>query len=197
MALTYSISRESAASYLWVSTRTVDRYVKSGKLSYKKIANKVILAKEEVEELKNEFGMIQQDEYQTEIVSDNSKPAGRGIQPMSTHTANTASIRQIDQKMDKFFDLLKEKDTSIENKNQMIFILQQKLGELEGKLKHMIALPEYHEEKAQLIKEKDILEQKVKELHRGYSNEKRKNTIYIIVMWAIICAAVILMFLKQ
>jgi excisionase family DNA binding protein len=59
--LTYSISRESAASYLGVSTRTIDRYVKSGKLSYKKVANKVILAKEQVDELKDEFAMLHQD----------------------------------------------------------------------------------------------------------------------------------------
>lgn len=101
---------------------------------------------------------------------------------MSTHNASSASLRQIDQKMDKFFDLLREKDSSIEGKNQMIFILQQKLGELEGKLKNMIALPAYHEEKAQLIKEKEILEQKVKELHKNYTGEKRKNTITIVIM---------------
>jgi excisionase family DNA binding protein len=67
--LSYSISREAAASYLNVSTRTIDRYVKSGKLSYKKIANKVILAKEQVDELKEEFAMIQQDSYQSEVIS--------------------------------------------------------------------------------------------------------------------------------
>ena len=44
----YSITREKAAIELGVSTRTVDRYVKSGKLSYKKIANKVIIEKEEI-----------------------------------------------------------------------------------------------------------------------------------------------------
>ena len=52
---TYWITREKAAIELWVSTRTIDRYVKGGKLSYKKVANKVLLAKEEIENLKNEF----------------------------------------------------------------------------------------------------------------------------------------------
>jgi len=67
--LSYSISRENAATYLGISTRTIDRYVKSGKLSYKKIANKVILAKEQVEDLKKEFAMLRQDAFQSEIMS--------------------------------------------------------------------------------------------------------------------------------
>lgn len=200
--LTYSISREAAASYLGVSTRTIDRYVKSGKLSYKKVANKVILAKEQVDELKEEFAMLHQDWYQTEVVSAGSDristvSESTAVQPMSSHNANNATIRQLDQKMDKFFDLIRDKDVNIEEKNKMIFMLQQKLGEMEGKLKHMIALPAYHEEKQQLIHEKERLEEKVKELHKGYQSEKRKNTVYIVVMLALICAAVVMIFLKK
>jgi excisionase family DNA binding protein len=48
MTKTYNITRESAAKLLNISTRTIDRYIKSGKLSYKKVANKVLLAKEEI-----------------------------------------------------------------------------------------------------------------------------------------------------
>lgn len=198
--LTYSISREAAASYLGVSTRTIDRYVKSGKLSYKKVANKVILAKEQVDELKEEFAMLHQDWYQTEVVSGDDRATvseSTAVQPMSSHNANNATIRQLDQKMDKFFDLIREKDGNIEDKNKMIFVLQQKLGEMEGRLKHMIALPEYHEEKQQLIHDKEKLEQKVRDLHKGYQSEKRKNTVYIAIMLALICAAVVMIFLKK
>ncbi len=116
---------------------------------------------------------------------------------MSSHNANNASLRQLDQKMDKFFELVREKDGHIEDKNKMIFVLQQKLGELEGRLKHMIALPAYHEEKQNLLHEKEKLEQKVKELHKGYQSEKRKNTVYIAIMLALICAAIVMIFLKK
>ena len=200
--LTYSISREAAASYLGVSTRTIDRYVKSGKLSYKKVANKVILAKEQVDELKEEFAMLHQDGYQTEVVSASSDRGSTisdstAVQPMSSHNANNATIRQLDQKMDKFFDLIREKDVNIEDKNKMIFVLQQKLGEMEWRLKHMIALPAYHEEKQQLLHDKEKLEQKVRELHKWFQSEKRKNTVYIAIMLALICAAVVMIFLKK
>jgi hypothetical protein len=48
-----------------VSTRTIDRYVKSGKLSYKKIANKVLLARDEIEALQEEFSSLR-----TEVTSE-------------------------------------------------------------------------------------------------------------------------------
>ena len=54
----YNLSREKAALELGVSTRTIDRYVKSGKLSYKKIANKVLLANDEILALKQEFAQL-------------------------------------------------------------------------------------------------------------------------------------------
>jgi len=200
--LSYSISREAAASYLNVSTRTIDRYVKSGKLSYKKIANKVILAKEQVDELKEEFAMLHQDGYQSEVISGDEgrtteRSTSTAVQSMSSYNANNASMRQLDQKMDKFFELIKNKDIVLEDKNKMIFVLQQKLGELEGKLKHMIALPAYHEEKQNLLQEKEKLEQKVRDLHRAYKSEHWKNTTYIIVMVAMICAALLMIFLKK
>lgn len=60
--LTYNISREDAALQLGISTRTIDRYVKGGKLHYKKVANKVFLAREEVEQLQEDFSLLHQQE---------------------------------------------------------------------------------------------------------------------------------------
>ena len=145
--------------------------------------------------------MLRQDGYQSEVISGdeprNVASESTAVQPVSTHNANNATIRQLDQKMDKFFELVREKDGHLEDKNKMIFVLQQKLGELEGRLKHMIALPEYHEEKQTLLQEKDKLEQKVKDLYKGYQGEKWKNTVYILVMAVLICAAIVMIFLKK
>ena len=67
MARTYWITRESAAKLLGISTRTIDRYIKSWKLSYKKVANKVLLAKEEIASLQEDYGALHQ-EISTEVV---------------------------------------------------------------------------------------------------------------------------------
>ena len=154
----YSITREKAAMTLWVSTRTIDRYVKSGKLSYKKIANKVLLARDEIEALQEEFSSLR-----TEVTSELIHEATPSNQPTTTNpVAVRADLDQaIDEKIEKFFLIFKEKDKMIEEKNKIIFMLQQRIWELETKIQSMIALPDYNKEKQAMILEKQKLEEKV------------------------------------
>jgi hypothetical protein len=141
-----------------VSTRTIDRYIKNGKLSYKKIANKVIVAREEIDLLGKDFESLRQ-EAQTEIVSANtSKPT------KSLSTEHSTSLDTIDEKIDKFFLIFREKDKMLEDKNKVIFMLQQRVGELETKIQHMIALPDYNKEKQAAMIEKEKLQYKLSEL---------------------------------
>ena len=64
----FTFTREAAAELLNISTRTVDRYIKSGKIAYKKIANKVLLSDSDIAQLQSEFGMLHQNPS-SEIVS--------------------------------------------------------------------------------------------------------------------------------
>ena len=129
----YTITRNQAASLLWVSTRTIDRYVKSGKLSYKKIANKVILNEEELRILQNEFSSLRQ-EISTELIWEKDSST-MSVRPVSDMAA-------IDEKLDKFYLIFQEKDKQIDEKNKIIFMLQQRIGELEAKIQTMVALPD-------------------------------------------------------
>jgi len=171
MSKTYNVTREVAAKSLNISTRTIDRYIKNGKLSYKKIANKVLLAKEEVITLKQEFATLHQ-ELSSEIINQNT-------------TTNTSLSNQwdlesaIDQKVEKFFLIFKEKEKILEEKNKVIFVLQQRVSELETKIQHMIALPDYNKEKQEAIIEKQKLEEKIGQLKGMIKNEKLKNLIFI------------------
>ncbi|MEI6672562.1 MAG: helix-turn-helix domain-containing protein [bacterium] len=172
MSKTYNVTREVASKSLNISTRTIDRYIKSGKLSYKKIANKVLLAKEEVIALKQEFATLHQ-ELNTEIVNQSN-----------TSTTTTLSNKEstdnaIDEKIDKFFLIFKEKEKMLEEKNKVIFVLQQRVSELENKIQHMIALPDYNKEKQEAIIEKQKLEEKIGQLKGMIKNEKLKNLIFI------------------
>jgi len=168
MAKTYSMTREVAWELLWVSTRTIDRYIKSGRLSYKKIANKVLLAQEEVSKMWQEFSALHQ-QLNTEIIGG---------------TANEMHIspnieQSIDEKIDKFFLIFKEKDKMLEEKNKIIFMLQQRVAELETKLQHMIALPDYNKEKQQMLLEKEKLENKIDQLQWVVKTEKNKNLVLV------------------
>jgi excisionase family DNA binding protein len=172
MSKTYNVTREVAAKSLNISTRTIDRYIKSGKLSYKKIANKVLLAKEEVLELKEEFTTLHQ-ELNTEIINQNTTTNTTGL-------ANKGDLENaIDQKIEKFFLIFKEKEKMLEEKNKMIFVLQQRVSELETKIQHMVALPDYNKEKQEAIIEKQKLEEKIGQMKNMIKNEKLKNLIFI------------------
>ena len=85
----------------------------------------------------------------------------------------------IDQKIEKFFLIFKEKEKMLEDKNKTIFVLQQRVSELETKIKHMIALPDYNKEKQEAIIEKQKLEEKIGQLKGIIKNEKLKNLIFI------------------
>lgn len=167
----YTITRNQAASLLWVSTRTIDRYVKSGKLSYKKIANKVILNEEELRVLQSEFSSLRQ-EISTELIGDReeNKISIKPVNDMST----------LDEKLDKFYLIFQEKDKQIDEKNKIIFMLQQRIGELEAKIQTMIALPDYNKEKQQAIEEKRLLEEKLSKLTNKVKEQETKTLVIIV-----------------
>ena len=187
----YSITREKAAITLWVSTRTIDRYVKSGKLSYKKIANKVLLARDEIEALQEEFSSLR-----TEVTSERIHEATPSNQPTTTNpVAVRADLDQaIDEKIEKFFLIFKEKDKMIEEKNKIIFMLQQRIWELETKIQSLIALPDYNKEKQAMILEKQKLEEKVTVLKDAIKTEKMKSFILVVLALIFIGIAVFLLF---
>ena len=185
----YSITREKAAIELGVSTRTVDRYVKGGKLSYKKIANKVLLAKDEIEALKTEFSTLH-NEVKTELIHEVETPK-KVAQPLAVR----ADLDQaIEEKIDRFFLIFKEKDKMIEEKNKIIFMLQQRIGELETKIQTMIALPDYNREKQEAIIEKQKLEERISKLKEAVRTEKVKNFIIMLFSLVFIGIAIFLLF---
>ena len=194
----YSITREKAAIELWVSTRTIDRYVKWWKLSYKKVANKVLLAKEEIDALKAEFSALHQ-EFKSELISEaSSTPKYAENTSNQDTTINVRSEdldRAIEEKIDKFMLIFKEKDKMIEEKNKVIFMLQQRIGELETKIQTMIALPDYNREKQEAIIEKQKLEERISKLKEAVRAEKVKN--FIIMLFSVVFIGIALFLLLK
>ena len=191
---TYWITREKAAIELWVSTRTIDRYVKGGKLSYKKVANKVLLAKEEIENLKNEFSALHQ-EVSSELVSEVPAESSSTSDTRAKTMAVRADIDQaIEEKIDKFMLIFKEKDKMIEEKNKVIFMLQQRIWELETKIQTMVALPDYNREKQEAIIEKQKLEERISKLKEAVRNEQVKSFVVMLFSLVFIGIALYLLF---
>ncbi len=171
--LTYNLSRQQAADMLGVSTRSIDRYVKGWKLSYKKVANKVLLAKEEVDEMQEDYDLLHQHPV-TETVVIKSKLDGSASNKVTRVNAGLGlwSVKE-------FADILGQKDVILEEKNQMIYALQRKIGEIETKMQQMIALPDYSAEKENLTLEMQKLTMEKKDLQDGIRKEKLMNTIFL------------------
>jgi hypothetical protein len=178
MASTFTVTREQAALDLGISTRTIDRYIKSGKLSYKKVANKILLSDHDISVLKEDFDILHK-KTSSELVNEgtlSSKPS----QAMAMNTSVLEKV--IDEKIDKFFLVFQEKDRMLEEKNKVIFMLQQRVGELENKIQTMVALPDYNEQKQMATIEKSKLEDKIKQLSHAIRGEKTKNYLFLTVL---------------
>jgi len=191
MPKTYWITRESAAKMLGISTRTIDRYIKSWKLSYKKVANKVLLAKEEIASLQEDYWALHQ-EISTEVVKQTEI-----VTPKSVSTVNPSLEKAVEEKIDKFMLIFNEKDKILEEKNKVIFMLQQRVWELEAKLKTMVALPDYTKEKQEALLEKQKLEEKIAELKWTVKREKSKSVWFLAVAIIVILALIYFLIFKS
>lgn len=183
MDLIYNLTREQAAAIMEISTRTLDRHIRKWLLSYKKIWNKVMLSEQEIndfiENAKNSPWLNYSEiVWNTHIINPKEQYDENEITNMITDTINS--------NFDNFMKLVKEKDNQLEEKNNFIYVLQHRIWELENKLKNMIALPDYTNEKNDLMinNEKILVEKNV--LLNELKKEKLKNLVYTIVLILIV-----------
>jgi membrane protein insertase Oxa1/YidC/SpoIIIJ len=65
-------------------------------------------------------------------------------------------------------------------------MLQNKVGELETKIKSMIALPDYTAEKQQLVTDKQKMEDMIERLQKEKSRVNMENRLYLFIFIVII-----------
>lgn len=190
--LNYNIDRNKASFILWISSRTLDRYIKSGKLSYKKKANRVYLIEEEVNALKIELSSIEQ-EHIWELISSNWL-----LQPVWWWIDEEKINNMIRTNFESFAGILKDKEKLLEEKNQMIFILQKKIWDMELKLQTIWSLPDFSKNNVEIKKQNDMLNLQKERLEYDNSrldDELRKlqikNIVYIMVIVLIIMFLVV------
>lgn len=188
--LIYNISKEAASQLLGVSTRTIDRYLASGRLTSKRMWNKVMLAQNEVLELRRETDDIEINSVEVISSNDNNDiHYGTGTHNTGLSLGAEQLGQIIDERFGKFATMIENKDNLIEEKNSMIFGLQKKIGEMEVKIQSMVALPDHTNEKEQLIAQKKELQNRLENLNKNLSKEELKNNIFIgllVIVWIII-----------
>lgn len=186
--LNYNITRQEASDILEVSTRTLDRYIKSWRLTYKKSANKVMLSSVEVESFKEKINFVWKEVQDSELIWN------------FTHSTDTWNYFDEDfnnkeqfkielkedinsalkNSLDVLNSYLREKDNQIEDKNNLIINLQTKVVNLESRLQNSIALPDYTNEKENLLIEKEKVELENKTLLTQLKSHKIKSTWLLI-----------------
>ena len=190
--MNYNLTREQAAEILGISTRTLDRWIRKGILSNEKRANKVYLAEEEVK------NYSQHKEVENVVIESNtssSKSTKITTPKIDTNEIISKIWEHMDESLWKILDVLSEKDKKLEEKNQIIFALQNRVGELETKLKNTVALPMYQEEKKELILEKENLKVEKQLLEEELKKEKIRN-IAIVGIVVVLVIAMLFMFWK-
>lgn len=192
----YNLSREKAAEILNISTRTLDRWIRKWILSHQKKWNKVLLSEEEV---KNYNNKEQVENIVIDTKVDSTTKQWNLKKEIITPNIDTKNIvkeigQHMDESMNRFIDILSEKDKIIESKNNLILWLQQKNIELESKIKNTIALPLYEEEKKEIILEKENLKIENKVLEEKLKKEKITN---IALMWIVILVIILIIFISK
>lgn len=172
MESTYSVDREKAATLLGVSTRSIDRYIKSNKIRSRKLGKKLYLHDEDIERLRS--GGIQED-FVIMTGDSNSYADNQDEAVVTLHSTSKHTMRD----MVNYRDLYDQANEKIAVKDKMIQELSYRLGQSETELKNTISLSEYkkatfllesaksqwEEEKSHMIEKVSFLENSLKREH--------------------------------
>jgi hypothetical protein len=171
MESTYSVDREKAAMLLGVSTRSIDRYIKSNKIRSRKLGKKLYLHDEDIERLR--AGGIQEDFVI--MTGDSDSYADTQDEAVVTlHSTPKHTMRD----MVNYRDLYDQANEKITVKDKMIQELSYRLGQSETELKNTISISEYKKAtfllesaKSQWEEEKSHMSEKVSFLENSLKRE--------------------------
>jgi len=135
----YSISRDEAAEQLHVSTRTLDRWLKSGRLKSKADGRTVWVHAEELEKLAEK-------EQLKELRRGKQKSARTTPRAVQSLTNTRESEEMIYKK------LFEEAATDIKAKQEKLEAAHFRVGQLEAQVQNSVPLLEYKQEKENLVR---------------------------------------------
>lgn len=184
----YKYTRQEAAEMLSISTRSVDRYIKAGKLRSKKDGKIVFVKWSDVELLIGWWKSTQ------EVII--PKSTTTSTQTVATKEAHTESNTMLETVYTDMKSEIKQKDETILN-------LSQQLGRAEEIAKNSVSLIEFkksqfllEESKGYLNNEVDIIKTEKDKLETELKYEKTTNIILIVFVIVLIAMAATVWFLQ-
>ncbi len=174
----YNYTRQEAADILWVSTRSIDRYIKSGKLRSKKQGKIIYIHAVDVE---NTAG--KNTGTQAEIIVESTYATSPNTsQEVATNTQHSqAALEKI------YIDLRNE----IQKKDQAIQDLSLQLGQAQEIAKNSVSLVDFKKSQFLLEESKGHLAQEVSQLKEHKTGlEKQlkyeKSTNYLLIAFCVV-----------
>lgn len=197
----YNLSRESASRLLKVSIRTLDRYIRSKKVSTRIVDGRIWLNKEELEVVKGgKSSVIRVDgeHVSTDRVSiDDSVDSMDNSEVFSPDNVRTMSGKQDRTRRhdhgEAYKNLYDELKKELEEKQGRLEIANYRVGQLEAQVKSSIPMLEYHRERYEIKKAEDELKGKINEsenlikrLSLSIKYEKFSKRIFLIILLLIL-----------
>lgn len=182
----YTLTRQDVADELWISTRSIDRYIKSWKLRSKKEWKIVYVNNKDVENLKSWWN-----NYQEVII------------PKKEKMKEEIVIKSIEKQSFWLELVYKDLRDQIKEKDELIHKLSLSLWRSEEITKNSISLIDYkksqfllEESKWYLSKEIETLEDEKKILLKELKYEKSSNVILIVFTILLLIIAVSIWFIQ-
>lgn len=179
----YKIKRTQAAEMLWVSTRSIDRYIKSWKLRSEKKWKNIYINTNDIKNLSNNTENTQ------EVIIPKIDNQEKNIDKNLVETKPEA---------DKPNYIYKELIDTINRKDKKIEELSIKLGNAEQIVKNSISLIEFKKSQFLLEKKEESIRSELKEevnnINKRLDKEKNINKILVIFLFILLITSIILWF---
>lgn len=190
----YNIDRKGASRLLKVSVRTVDRYLKSKKLSSRIVDGRVWLSKGEIEGfmgrkhrgLKVGGVSLSTGGLSSDKVVDNLTSSVDSVDLIHTQATKTQTKKRSGNTYKKLYEDLQDE---IKEKQERLEIANYRVGQLENQLRNSIPLLQYHRENSEKqLQEKKFKEEiKVKNTNIKTLAKKLRNEQIIKKIFAFLC----------
>ncbi len=153
----YSVSREDAADQLGVSTRTLDRWLRSGKLKYKTQGRAIFVHA-------GELGQLTVKKPKTKSESHSNATAEPRAERITVQPSSEEKV---------FQKLYEEANTDLKAKQEKLEAASFRVGQLEAQVKASVPLLEYKQREDELQKETASLKDNLNAL-------KIKNSVLLV-----------------
>lgn len=191
----YTITRQDASDILWVSTRSVDRYIKAWKLRSKKEGKIIYIHSKDIENISGESidskpeVIIPQEKKQSYSESKNNYEQPKATSTGVMDAQSRATLEKI------YLDLRWE----IQTKDKAIQDLSIRLWQAQEIAKNSVSIVEFkksqfllEESKWHIANENSVLKDQATELALKLKYEKTSNRI---LLWAVILGVAMIIFL--